>query len=82
MLMRHIKSVHRNIRNHVCGECGYAASEKGTLKQHIKAVHEKIKKHVCGECGYAAAKKDTLKSHMISIHKMSGNKLKCHKRVN
>ena len=48
------------IRINVCGECGYAASEKAALKRHIKAVHKNISKHVCGECVYAASEKDTL----------------------
>ena len=39
----HIKAVLENIRNHVCAECGYAASMKSNLKQHIELFHEKIR---------------------------------------
>ena len=39
--------------NNICESCGYAASEKGNLKQHVEQVHNKVRNHVCGECGYA-----------------------------
>ena len=41
-----IEAVHENIRNHICGECGYAAAQKGVLKRHIEAVHENIKNQI------------------------------------
>ena len=45
-MTRHIKAVHENIRDNVCGECGYAASQKWDLKKHIEAMHENIKNTV------------------------------------
>ena len=66
--MEHIKSVHENIRNHVCGECGYAASRKDTLRRHIEGVHKNIRNHVCGDCGYAAKQKGDLKKHIEQVH--------------
>ena len=42
-MRRHIEAVHENIRNHVCGECGYASNERNKLKIHIARGHEKIR---------------------------------------
>ena len=74
---RRINGAHEKIRNHVCGECGYAASRKSNLKKHIEAVHENIRKYVCKDCGYAASQSVTLKQHRAAIHKFSGKQLKC-----
>ena len=66
-LKRHIEAVHEKIKNHVCRECGYAASRKDALKHHIEAVHENIKNHVCRECGYAASynrENEKIKNHV------------------
>ena len=29
-------------KNHVCGECGYAAKHEGELKKHTEVVHETL----------------------------------------
>ena len=58
-----------NIRNHVCGESGYAASEKRDLKRHTEAVHKNIRNHVCGECEYAASYNGDLRKHVEGVHK-------------
>ena len=63
------------IRNHVCGQCGYAASQKPHLKRHIEAVHENIRNHVCGECSYASSQKSALKKHRESVHNMGDRKI-------
>ena len=60
----------KDIGNHVCGECEYAASYKGDLKKHIK------RHHVCGECGYIATQKKDLKSHRKYVHN-KGDKQAC-----
>ena len=38
-LKRHVKAVHDKMRNHVCEECGHAASLKVHLKNHMAWVH-------------------------------------------
>ena len=35
-LKRHIKSVHDNIRDHICNRCGHAFSDKGNFAKHLK----------------------------------------------
>ena len=45
-MKKHIEAEHEKIRNHVCGECGYAASLKSELKKHIEAIHKNIKKWI------------------------------------
>ena len=39
----HVEGVHKNLRNHVCGECGYAASYNGDLKKHVEGVHKNMR---------------------------------------
>ena len=58
-LKQHIEAVHKIIRfrNHVCGECGHADSQKDSLEMHIKQVHLKIRCLVCEECGFVASKR-------------------------
>lgn len=73
-LTRHIKSVHDNIRNHVCGECGYSASTKCTLRDHMDGIHKKIKKHVCEMCGFAATQKSNIRSHKKNVHSLGSQK--------
>ena len=58
-----------NLKNHICEECAYAASQKGALKQHIETVHEKYRNHFCEECVYAASQRSNLNEHMVSHHK-------------
>ena len=64
----HIKEVHKKIRDTVCGECGYAASEKSKLKQHTEEVHNNDRYHVCGKCGCVASCKSKLKRHIEEVH--------------
>ena len=44
-LNQHVEAVHKiiRIRNHVCGMCGHADSQKGSLEMPIKQVHLKIR---------------------------------------
>ena len=55
-LKQHIKAIHEKIKNHICKECGYAASQKNMLKKHIEVVHKNIRNHACGDCRYAASR--------------------------
>ena len=71
-IKNHTKAEHDKIKNHVCGECGYVASQKIHLKRHIEGVHENIK-HVCEKCGYAASQKGNLKTHIKAVHEKTRN---------
>ena len=64
----HIKHMHDKIKDHICEECGYAASEKGDLKKHIDAVHNKGEKIKCGLCPYESSWKRHLVKHMRDKH--------------
>ena len=44
-LRKHIEAEHEKKRNHVCRECGYAASQKVSLMRHIEGVHKKVRNH-------------------------------------
>ena len=45
-LRRHIKAVHDKIKDHVCGQCGYATSHKWMLTQHTNTKHHEIRENV------------------------------------
>ena len=45
--VRHLKSVHENIKDYCCPLCDAKFSQKGDLKKHVKSVHEKLFT-VCG----------------------------------
>ena len=73
-LKAHIKGVHDKIKNHVCGECGYACSHKSNLNKHRNYC---TGQYVCGECGYATSRMDSLKKHRDSAHNMGEKQFKC-----
>ena len=39
-LYRHVKAVHDKIKDHVCEICGFAASQKGHVREHMKNIHK------------------------------------------
>ena len=68
-LKSHIKAVHDKIRNHVCGECGYAASQKINLKKHKNMVHRMgERKFKCDKCPCMAHYKYQVKQHFSEVH--------------
>ena len=72
----HIKGVHEKARDHVCGECGYAFSEKGVLKRHKEAMHGKRdNKFKCDLCPYETHAKRYLRQHVTNVHSIHSIKL-------
>ena len=64
----HIKHMHDKLKDHVCEECGYAASEKGDLKKHRDAVHNTGEKFKRGLCPYESSWKRHVAKHMRDKH--------------
>ena len=62
-LPNYIKSVHKKIKDHVCGECGSAFDTEQHLKAHVDGVHLNIKKVKCAKCGMACSTKQALGYH-------------------
>ena len=64
-----LTAVHDKIKNHVCDECGYEASEKRTLISHRASVH-KIGDHKfkCVKCPYKSNHSANLKKHILGVH--------------
>ena len=68
-LRNHIKGVHEKVRDHVCGECGYASSLKSGLKRHEETMHGKRdKKFKCDFCPYESHVKENLTRHVKKWH--------------
>ena len=67
-LMRHGRTNHASIRDHVCTECGADFVLRHHLKNHINAVHFKIKEYVCKRCNRAFASMSNLKDHERHVH--------------
>ena len=74
-MKRHIKRVHKKIRDQECDECNYAATDKWILSQHKQNVHKvNDKKFKCETCSYTTSKKYHLKIHVEGVH----NKVRNH----
>ena len=66
---RHIKAVHKNIRNHICDKCGNAFFSKKDLIQHRDSVHKMgEQKFKCEQCPYTTFRKSNLKRHTEIVH--------------
>jgi hypothetical protein len=53
---RHIKSVHKKIKDQRSKLCTFASSYPKSLKEHIKSVHEKIKDLRCKQCDFKTSR--------------------------
>ena len=68
-LKSHIKRIHEKIRDHVCGECGYASSHKNDLKMHKEFRHgTRDKKFKCDCCPFETHIKEYLRRHVKNAH--------------
>ena len=68
---KHIKAVHMKIKDHVCGDCGYASSNKYNLTQHRMQVHKVgEKKFRCELCPYKSYLKQSLMGHLTRRHQL------------
>ena len=68
-LKRHVDAVHKDLRGHICKECGYAASQKATLNAHMVTIHNiGDKKYNCEKCPYATAYRSRLVTHIQEKH--------------
>ena len=77
-LIKHIRSVHDNVRYN-CNQCDKSFSHKGNLDKHIQSVHENIRFN-CDKCDKSFSYKENLKRHIQSIHEnVQFNCDKCNK---
>ena len=64
-LENHRKTVHQNIRNHQCNECGNGFKTKEMLRRHMK-IHSDICTHICPFCSKGFKQSATLYRHKLS----------------
>ena len=68
-LKSHVEGVHEKIRNHVCGDCGFAASQKSNLNKHKNMVHGRAEKRFkCDNCPFKAFFNSQVKKHIAEVH--------------
>ena len=63
-LYQHTLAVHKNVKKHVCGDCGKGFTKKHDLLMHKNRVHLGIK-YVCPQCGKQVSK---LRDHIKMVH--------------
>ena len=68
-IQKHIRYVHKKVRNYTCDICGFNLRSPSQLKQHKKCVHDGIREHQCDICGKGFSEKKYLKTHEKSVHK-------------
>ena len=72
-LNRHVKTVHENVRNHQCPECGKRFAEMRRLIKHTMAVHQKLKPFKCDSCDFRCGTISNLNLHRKKIHSATDN---------
>jgi len=65
---KHIKSVHKKIKDQKCGSCGKAFSHPEILRKHVRNVHEGLGKISCNFCGNTYNNNTSLKTHIKHVH--------------
>eukprot|EP00189_Rhodosorus_marinus_P003381 CAMPEP_0113966658 /NCGR_PEP_ID=MMETSP0011_2-20120614/8445_1 /TAXON_ID=101924 /ORGANISM="Rhodosorus marinus" /LENGTH=530 /DNA_ID=CAMNT_0000979351 /DNA_START=21 /DNA_END=1613 /DNA_ORIENTATION=- /assembly_acc=CAM_ASM_000156 len=65
---RHIKIVHRAVKDHVCHICNRAFALRQHLNSHIDAVHEKKRDCICKICGMGFPTEAKVNRHVRCVH--------------
>ena len=69
-----IDGMNEIIRRRVCGECGYVASEKNSLKDGEGLDENRENKHFqCQKCPYSTVIQASLKRHIDGLHENNRN---------
>lgn len=74
----HLKSVHSQIREIVCHQCGKAFCAIARLTIHINQVHNNgMRPFHCDICGNCFAQKKALRDHVLKVHCKNRRKYEC-----
>lgn len=74
----HIKSVHSQVKEVVCHECGKAFCAVARLTIHMRQVHNNgLKPFQCDDCGRCFSQKKTLRDHILKVHFKNRRKYEC-----
>ena len=50
-MRRHVKTIHKDKKDFICGSCGKSFTQASYLRLHIKTLHEGHKEFKCDSCG-------------------------------
>ena len=67
-LKKHIRVVHRKVKDFSCEECGKTFAEKSNRSKHIIAAHLNQRSHPCDMCDKVFNFTDGLKRHKNNVH--------------
>lgn len=74
----HLKSVHSQVREIVCHECGKAFCAVARLTIHMRQVHNNgLRPFQCDICGNCFAQKKALRDHVLKVHCKNRRKYEC-----
>ena len=68
-LIRHVKAIHNQIREHKCCVCNKHFAQSSHLIRHINAVHRREKNYECSECDKAFSSKRDIQRHIRVVHR-------------
>lgn len=70
-LLRHVRSVHRRLKPHLCEGCGKSFSSNESLMLHISRFHTRdTYKFQCEYCPFQSITKCNLQNHLWNQHKV------------
>ena len=67
-IVRHVESVHRQMKDAQCEICGKQLTDKKRLKDHM-LIHTGEKPFTCEYCGKQFRRKDKMQEHKRGMHK-------------
>merc|ERR1712150_29412 len=80
-MVRHVNSVHRNVKEIICEICNKPFSKIQNYERHLR-VHDGKKPYVCDICGKDFSRYDKLLDHKRRIHKIFPESSKTRNNLN